>query len=330
MVDLPDDSQSWDGGTLRLNGTVMAVSRGFYEVQTNDGVLLCTLRGRLRKELVHAERQGGRKGVVTSRQLVRDPVAVGDMVHVLLGENRTGVIEIIHPRERSFARSGPETGALQTMVAGIDQIIVVFAAQHPAPHLTMLDRFLVLAHAAGLDAAIVINKIDLGVPDEVERALRLYRRLGYPVVTTSVGGGDGIDELQHLLVGKTSALVGPSGVGKTSLLNRLEPTLGQRVRAVSNATGKGLHTTVGSRLFPLSGPGGGYLADTAGLRELSTATVSREDLPACFPEFQPLLDRCTLRDCTHLQEPGCAITEAVRIGAVDASRYRSYRHMRLV
>lgn len=324
-VDPPTDARP-----QLVQGTVIAVSRGFYEVEADQRIVTCTLRGRLRKELVRAERQGGRRGVVAAKQLMRDPVSPGDRVEILLSDDTSGVIERIHPRERAFERTDsgvPATGT-QTLVAGIDQLVPVFSVSNPEPHLGMLDRFLVLAEAAGLATAVCMNKVDLGIEPALADRIRTYQAIGYPVVLTSVSLGEGIDELRTLLSGKTTALVGPSGVGKSSLVNAIEPNFDQRVQAISATSGKGHHTTTGTRLFPLSGPDGGYLADTAGLRALATTTVPPDELPECFPEFRPFLDRCRMPSCTHLREPGCAVRLALRVGKVDESRYRSYRRLR--
>jgi ribosome biogenesis GTPase len=192
----------------------------------------------------------------------------------------------------------------------------------------MLDRFLVLAEAGGIGAAICLNKIDLGVPHDVDARMDVYRSIGYQVVLASAERRLGFAEIQELLAGKTSAFVGPSGVGKSSLLRGIEPAYDPRVLAISESTGKGRHTTTGTRLFPLSGLGGGYLADTAGLRELAVSCVDPEDLPACFREFKPYLGQCRLPRCSHLHEPNCAIRGALSARKIDPIRYRSYRRIR--
>jgi ribosome biogenesis GTPase len=301
-------------------------SRGLYRVETPAGALLCTIRGRLRKQLEYPSSATAHKRVQKAVVKEHDPVAVGDRVRVLPTGGGKGVIEEVVARAGgSFTRADPDVGRGQVRsVAGLDQMIAVFAARNPAPHLRMLDRFLVLAEMQRVAAVICINKVDLGIEPWLAERLNVYRRAGYPVVLTSVAAGAGVDELRGLLAGRASALLGPSGVGKSSLLNALQPDLGRRVSAVSDATGKGRHTTTGTRFYPLDGPAGGYIADTAGIRSLGLGNVSADRLDRCFPEFRPYLGACRLSDCTHLHEPSCAVRAAVAAQAIDGERYESY------
>jgi ribosome biogenesis GTPase / thiamine phosphate phosphatase len=207
------------------------------------------------------------------------------------------------------------------------QLVLVFAAREPAPHLRLADRYIALAKAQDAGVVLCINKADQGVEPWLSERLAVYRGLGYAVVQTSAATGDGIDALRDLLTGKVSAFAGPSGVGKSSLLNALEPDLAQRVAAVSMTTGKGRHTTTGARLVALTGPGGGWLADTAGIRALALDPSTLADLPAAFREFAPYRGACGFSDCRHLTEPRCAVQAAVRAGTIDAERYDSYRRL---
>jgi ribosome biogenesis GTPase / thiamine phosphate phosphatase len=165
------------------------------------------------------------------------------------------------------------------------------------------------------------------VPPWLSDRLEIYRTIGYPVVETSAALGIGLEELRALLAGRTSALLGPSGVGKSSLLNALEPDLGQRVSDVSTSTHKGRHTTTGTRLVALAGTGGGHIADTAGIRALVLGSAELSRLDWCFREFRPYLGSCHLSDCTHLHEPDCAVRAALRARKIDHARYDSYRRM---
>jgi ribosome biogenesis GTPase len=211
-------------------------------------------------------------------------------------------------------------------VANIDQVVVVFAAANPDPHPRMLDRFLVIAESNSLSARIVVNKCDLVAEAGARRIFGDYEKAGYPVHYTSVVSGNGLEELRETVQGRVSALSGPSGVGKSSLMNALFPGLNLRVGAISESVNKGRHTTVGALLYPL--PGGGFVADTPGLREVGLWGISMREVAACFPELLPYLDSCRFADCTHLVEPGCAVREAVNAGAVSKARWESYAKLR--
>lgn len=254
-------------------------------------------------------------------------LAVGDEVWVA-PDRRGGhwVIEEILPRRSVLARRNP-TGAYgqRVVAANIDQVVVVFAVARPDPHLRMLDRFLVIAEANELASRIVVNKTDLAPANERVRWAD-YERAGYVVHFTSTRTEEGLSELRAALEGRTSAVSGPSGVGKSSLLNALYPGLSLRVGAVSEAVNKGRHTTVGAWLHPL--PNGGFVVDTPGLREIAAWGLEPGSLDRCFPEFRPLLGDCRFADCTHRTEPGCAVRGAVEAGSVSAARYDSYRRLR--
>jgi ribosome biogenesis GTPase len=298
-----------------LTGTVLRGQGGVYEVETPEGTVEARMRGRLKRE----ERTG-------------EKVVVGDRVDVEREQGAGGsgwTIERIHERHTVLARKAPgKAPRPKTIVANVDQVLVVFAAARPAPHLRMLDRFLVICESGGLDARIVVNKTDLVGADAAREMFAPYERAGYPVLYTAAREGRGVDELREMLHGRLSALTGPSGVGKSSLLNAVQPGLGLRVSAVSEAVNKGRHTTVTAQLVPLEG--GGYVADTPGLREVGLWGIDTEDLDQFFPEFRPYLGTCRFGNtCTHMHEPGCAVRAAVEAGEIDAGRYESYRRMML-
>jgi len=322
----PNDHPAAEATPHLAEGMIIEGSRGMYRVETPEGALLCTIRGRLRKQLEYPISATAHKRVQKAVVKEHDPVAVGDRVRVLPTGGGKGVIEEVVARAGgSFARADPDEGRGKVRsVAGLDQMIAVFAARNPSPHLRMLDRFLVLAEMQRMAAVICITKVDLGIEPWLAERLNAYRVAGYPVVLTSAASGEGMEELRGLLAGRMSAFLGPSGVGKSSLLNVLQPDLGRRVSEVSDATGKGRHTTTGTRFYPLDGPGGGYIADTAGIRALGLGNVSAARLDRCFPEFRPYLGTCRLSDCSHLHEPHCAVRAAVAAGAVDGERYDSY------
>ncbi|MHB8574017.1 MAG: ribosome small subunit-dependent GTPase A [Dehalococcoidia bacterium] len=313
-----------------IEGLVVGGTRGFYEVQTERGVLICTIRGRLRKQLVYGETRSVYKSVRKVKVQQHDPVSIGDRVRALPAGDGTGVIEAVVERDRgAFSRGDPAGGErLLTTVAGLDQLICVFAAAKPEPHLRLLDRLLVLCELQGIAAVICLNKVDLGVGTSLAARLQVYRDAGYPVLQTSVAARRGIEALAAQLAGRTSAFLGPSGVGKTSLLNALQPGAGERTGLVSDSTNKGRHTTIGTRLYPLASALGGYIADTAGIRGLGLPGDVSDRLDGCFPEFRPYLGACRHAGCTHIHEPGCAVRDAVRAGAIDHDRYDSYHRLR--
>ncbi len=294
-----------------MRGLVIRSQSGFYTVQCDQGQLVCQLRGRLKK--------GRRFG---------DVVAVGDWVEVTPLNRQQGVIEAVYPRARLFARRDPRPQGeyVQVLIANPDQVLLVFACQDPAPRWGMLDRFLVIAEKQGVPALIVANKVDLVGEEAASAMFDLYPPLGYEVIYTSTVSGLGLETLKGRLQGKVTLLTGPSGVGKTSLLNAIQPGLGLQVRQVSEATRKGRHATVVRQMFPLEG--GGYVADTPGLRALALWDIAPEELDGYFPEMRERVAECLFSDCTHLHEPGCRIRQAVEAGQIAPSRYRSYLNMR--
>ncbi len=294
------------GGDL-LPGLITRAQSGFFTVQTERGPVVCQLRGRLKRQPLDA-----------------DLAAVGDRVCIRLLPEGTGVIEEIEPRQRTLSRRDPRPRGFfeQVIVANPDQAVFVFASADPEPRLRMLDRFLVAAERQELPAIICANKVDLVGRRRARATFGLYEQLGHAVLYTSAKTGQGVPALRKALAGKLSVLAGPSGAGKSSLLNAVQPGLGLRTREVRRQTRKGRHTTVVRELIPLEG--GGYVADTPGLKALGLWDVLPEELDACFPEMRPWMGKCEFNDCTHIHEPGCAVMRAVERGKVDPARYESY------
>lgn len=295
-----------------LSGLITRAQSGFFTVQTERGSVVCQLRGRLKRP-----------------QRQTDLAATGDRVRVRLLEDGSGMIEAVEPRQRVLSRRAPTARGRveQVIVANPDQAVFVFSCADPPPNFRVLDRFLVVAEREEIPAVICANKLDLVEVRSAREAFAVYDKIGYPVLFTSAVTGKGVGGLRKALRGKISVLSGPSGAGKTSLLNAVQPGLGLRTRAVREKTRKGHHTTVVPELLPLEG--GGYVADTPGLRSVGLWDIEPEELDAYFPEIRPLVRDCEFNDCTHLHEPGCAVIAAVEAGTIDPERYDSYCRMRI-
>jgi len=295
-----------------LSGLIIRAQSGFYSVETERGAVICHLRGHLKR--------GPRR---------EDVAAVGDWVDITLVGSESGVIEAVKPRVRMLSRlaPNPQGDYHQIIIANPDQAVFVFSCTRPEPRFGMLDRFLVIAEKQKIPSVIVANKIDLLDRQAPERLFGHYEPLGYPVFYTSALTGEGMEALRSRLSGKISVFAGPSGGGKSSLLNWVMPGLGLKAREVSRATRKGRHTTVVREMFPL--PGGGYVADTPGLKALAMWDIQPEELDGYFPELRQRVSGCAFSDCTHTHEPGCSVISAVEAGEIHPERYNSYIKMRL-
>ncbi len=313
-------------------GIVLSGTGGVWRVRRADGsVVDASLRGRVKKSNAGRRADGSlrRDTVASAAETLK--LAVGD--HVMLEHepaSRAWAIAEILPRRSQLARRAPGGGQGERIVAAnVDQVVIVFAAANPEPHPRMLDRFLVIAEANELAARIVINKVELvGGPDAARERWLDYERAAYPVHYTSAKRGEGLAALHDALAGVVSVLTGPSGVGKSSLLNSIFPGLDLRVGEISESVNKGRHTTVGGYLHPLPDEQGGYVADTPGLREIGMWALAPESLDVCFPELRPYLPHCRFADCRHGVEPDCAVREAVDAGEVSRERYESYLKLR--
>lgn len=269
------------------------------------------------------------RGQLKRRRRGTDIVAVGDRVWLARLPDAEAVIEYVEPRIRTLGRTARHTRDVeQVILANPDQVMFVFAVRQPEPHLRMLDRFIILAELQEIPIHIVVTKMDLvhSAGRQAARAMFADHERSFPVHYVSAVTGEGMDGLRAALEGKITAFAGPSGVGKSSLLNVLDPEERRDIGDVSTATGKGRHTTVGARLHNLGN--GTFVADTPGMRAITMVAVPADRLDWSFRELRPYLGECHYRDCTHLHEPGCAVLQAVERGEIPPSRYQSYVSLR--
>lgn len=297
-------------------GTVVRQDAKGVLVRLDDGSadLWCSVRGR-----VHL---GGPVSATTT-------LAVGDRVRVHRVSDDRGAVEEVLPRRSVLSRPEPDQGRRRTrllqrvLAANADRVVVVVAAADPGFDPGIVDRVLVVAEWSRLDALVVVNKMDLVAAEPPEVAV--YRRMGYRVVATSATTGLGIDELRAALTGNVSVVTGHSGVGKTSLLNAVEPGLGLAVGRLNEVTGRGRQTTTSSVWIPLAG--GGALVDTPGIREFGLYNVPPREVTWLFRDLREVAPRCKFGDCLHRDEPGCAVAAAVATGEIAAWRVASYQRV---
>ena len=298
-------------------GIVIRAHGGGYDVQIGEQLYQCSLR----HHIIEADR---RERAETKELPYVDLVSVGDRVQISRSGSKTevGYIEEILPRETQFGRTRVNK-LPQVIVANLDLLLVIFAARNPQLKLRMLDRFLVTAEASGMLPIICINKIDLVKLEKLQSQMALYEGIGYDVIYTSIVTGAGIDEMRTVMKDRISAIVGSSGVGKSSLLNEIQPGLQLRVGDVDERLHKGQHTTTEVALLPLHF--GGFVADTPGIRTLGLFEIDDEQgLDIYFPEMRPYIPECKFAACTHQHEPGCAVKSAVESGKISELRYDSY------
>lgn len=288
--------------------TVLRVDRKRVLVDAGGTELAVQLRGR----------------VVEARGRATCAVAAGDRVQV---DAAAGVIVAVEPRTSVLLR--PEVAGRwrhQVLVANADRAVLVFAHAEPAPAAGLVDRLLVACHAGDVPPVLVFNKSDLAPTAETSALIGLYTALGYEVVASSAARGDGLERIAELVRGRCALFAGPSGTGKSSLINRVLPGVLLRTGEISRATGKGRHTTTAAQLVRIA-DGGGHVIDTPGVKEFGLLGIAPADLALHFPEF-PVPNRCRFLDCRHLREPGCAVLAAVADGTVAATRYESYVEFR--
>ena len=278
--------------TEKIIGRIIRSISGFYDVQTPGGVVSCRARGILRKN--------------------GESPLTGDMVEITK-ERGKGMVEKILPRKNSFVRPA---------VANVDALVVFAANVNPVTEPFLIDRVAAIAGDQEVQVVLCVNKCDL---DPAVDLVRIYRNAGFPVITTSAETGEGVEELRKLLEGKLTAFTGNSGVGKSSILNRLCPELALPTGEVSEKLGRGRHTTRHVELYRLGE--GTYVADTPGFSSFDTDqmdVILKENLQYAFPDFASLLGKCQFHDCSHRKEPGCAVTAALAAGEIEPTRYDSY------
>ncbi len=290
------------GRVLRVQGLISIVR------DDNDAIFQCATR-RLLKTLATDQRH---------------VVAAGDIVWFRPEGSTEGIIERVEPRRGVVSRTS--RGRQHVLVANVDQLIIVTSAAEPRLKPNLIDRLLVTAEKMEIRPVICINKIDLVEPADLMPLVGVYAQLGYEVLLVSAATGVGVDRLRARLTGAESVVSGQSGVGKSSLLNAVEPGLDLRVQAVSEETQKGRHTTTTAELIPL--PFGGYVVDTPGIRQFQLWDVIPEEVAGFFRELRPYVSRCRFPDCTHTHEENCAVKDAVADGWIDTRRYESYVQIR--
>jgi ribosome biogenesis GTPase / thiamine phosphate phosphatase len=296
-----------------MKGRVLKSTGSWYEVTHENERYQCRLRGKFKI-----------KGLK-----VTNPIAVGDFVEFELESEGTGVITDICPRQNYIIRkSTHNTRMAHILAANLDQALLIVTMVFPRTSLGFIDRFLVSAEAYGIPAALVFNKTDLLDGDLLQYQndlAALYESLGYSCLFTSAIQDEGIDQLKALMKGKVSLLSGHSGVGKSTIVNKIAPFITQKTSEVSTFANKGVHTTTFAEMFEIAPQT--YLIDTPGIKELGLIDIEESELNHFFPEMREKIGHCRFHNCTHLHEPGCAILEAVQNGEIAISRYENYLGM---
>lgn len=277
-----------------MQGKIVKGIAGFYYVDVkNVGVIECKARGRFRKQKI-------------------TPL-IGDEVIISVGENNKGAIDEILERHNQLVRP---------TVSNVDQAIIVFAVKNPVPHFSLLDRFLILAIQQDIDVTICLNKSDLMPREQIEEMAEVYEKAGFKVLVSSTTEGIGKETLHDLLADKTTVFAGPSGVGKSSILNMISPELALKTGEISQKIKRGKHTTRHAELLTL--PCGGYVVDTPGFSSLELYQIPYEDLKDYYVEFDNYEDQCKFKGCIHIHEPQCGVKDAVERGDIAKQRYENY------
>ena len=280
---------------MSMKGKIIKGIAGFYYVHTEKGIFECKAKGVFRKEKV--------------KPLVGDNVEIA----VLDETKKLGNVEAVLPRKNALIRPA---------VANIDMALVIFAAAKPDPNFNLLDRFLCMMEYQHVPVTICFNKCDLVTEQEMEALRAIYEPAGYPILFTCAKENLHVDELRALLTGKTTSVAGPSGVGKSSLVNRLQTDIQMETGQISDKIGRGKHTTRHSQIIPIGDDS--YIMDTPGFSSMDVPGMEKEDLWRCYPEFVEHEPKCRFIGCSHIGEPDCGVKEAVATGAISQTRYDNY------
>lgn len=298
---------------MNKRGKVIQSKGKWYKVSVDSTIYNCRLAGKFRLE----------------KKEVTNPIAVGDIIHFKLGEDGAGYIVEIEERSNYIPRQATHgKRGEQILISNIDRAWVVQSVVSPRLNMGFIDRFLVTCEAYEIPAGIIINKMDLASDkaiDVMDDISQLYQGLGYRVVQTSIMDSTSITRLADMIRNETSVFIGPSGVGKTSLLNTIDPKLDLKVGEISTYSDKGKHTTTFATLIPLEI--GGFVADTPGIREFGIVNITKPELSLYFPEMTEAREECKFYNCTHFHEPNCGVRKAFENGEIDPDRYHSYTNI---
>jgi ribosome biogenesis GTPase len=296
-----------------MKGVVIKSTGSWYKVRTEDKRIIdCRIAGKMKLDNLK----------------LTNPVAVGDEVEIEMegNDSESAIIKSIYPRKNYIVRQSPrKKHQLHFLASNVDQAILIVTMRQPNLKIGFIDRFLIMTEPYSIPVIIVFNKSDLNNEDDTihfEQLFKLYTEIGYTVLSASSSNGEGIAELKNLVTNKTTLIAGQSGVGKSTLINSIEPELHLKTDEISDFSGKGQHTTTFAEMHELTF--GGHIIDTPGIKTLAFTHLNVKDIAHNFKEFFVMSNQCKFADCTHINEPKCAIREAVEAGQINPIRYQNY------